>query len=171
DRCALSDVPCAGHRACGVRDARIGCHARRGGSRILSRRNCSVQRIALPACADRRARAWDRDPVRRRRVSHRMDPARLGHDEDRRMSGMAKECVIVVGAGIAGLGAALALGDGTREITILDRDPPPPDLSPDEAFYRWERKGATQLRHSHAFIGKLTALIRERYPDLLTELL
>src|SRR5204863_6640873 len=141
------------------------------GSRILSRRNCSVQRIALPACADRRARAWDRDPVRRRRVSYRMDPARLGHDKDRRMSGMAKERVIVAGAGIAGLGAALALGDGTREITILDRDPPPPDLSPDEAFYRWERKGATQLRHSHAFIGKLTALIRERYPDLLTELL
>jgi len=87
------------------------------------------------------------------------------------MSGAGRERVLVAGAGIAGLGAALAFGDGTRDITILDRDPPPPDLSPEEAFYRWERKGATQLRHSHAFIGKLTALIRERYPDLLTELL
>ena len=82
-----------------------------------------------------------------------------------------KERILVAGAGIAGLGAALALGGGKREVTILDRDPPPPELSPDEAFYRWERKGATQLRHSHAFIGRLTALIRDRYPDLLEELL
>jgi len=81
------------------------------------------------------------------------------------------ESVLVAGAGIAGLGAALALCDGARRVTVLDRDPPPPDLSPDEAFYRWERKGATQLRHSHAFIGRLTALIRDRYPDLMAELL
>jgi 2-polyprenyl-6-methoxyphenol hydroxylase-like FAD-dependent oxidoreductase len=80
------------------------------------------------------------------------------------------ESVLIAGAGIAGLGAALALGDGTRRITVLDRDPPPPDTSPDDAFYAWERKGATQLRHSHAFIGRLTTLIRARYPDLLEEL-
>lgn len=83
----------------------------------------------------------------------------------------SKESVLVAGAGIAGLGAALALAGGARRVTILDRDPPPPDLSPDDAFYKWERKGATQLRHSHAFIGKLTALIRDKYPDLLAELL
>jgi len=81
------------------------------------------------------------------------------------------EHVLVCGSGIAGLGAALALGGGTRRVTILDRDPPPPDISPDEAFYNWTRKGATQLRHSHAFIGRLTTLIRERYPDLMKELL
>jgi 2-polyprenyl-6-methoxyphenol hydroxylase-like FAD-dependent oxidoreductase len=80
------------------------------------------------------------------------------------------ESVLVVGAGIAGLGAALALSDGRRKITVLDRDPPPPDTSPDDAFYAWERRGATQLRHSHAFIGRLTTLIRTRYPDLLAEL-
>jgi 2-polyprenyl-6-methoxyphenol hydroxylase-like FAD-dependent oxidoreductase len=96
-----------------------------------------------------------------------MDRTRLGGDED----GMTRENILVAGAGIAGLGAALALGDGAREITILDRDPPPPDLSPDEAFYKWERKGATQLRHSHAFLGRLTTLIRTRYPDLMDELL
>jgi 2-polyprenyl-6-methoxyphenol hydroxylase-like FAD-dependent oxidoreductase len=81
------------------------------------------------------------------------------------------ETVLVAGAGIAGLGAALALGGTGREVVILDRDPPPPELSPDEAFYRWERKGATQLRHSHAFLGRLTSLIRERHPALLDELL
>ncbi len=81
------------------------------------------------------------------------------------------EHILVAGSGIAGLGAALAFGGGTRRITILDRDPPPPAGSADEAFYSWERKGATQLRHSHAFIGRLTTLIRERYPDLMAELL
>jgi 2-polyprenyl-6-methoxyphenol hydroxylase-like FAD-dependent oxidoreductase len=83
----------------------------------------------------------------------------------------SNESVLVAGAGIAGLGAALALGGGTRKVTILDRDPPPPDLSPDEAFAKWERKGATQLRHSHAFLGRLTALIRDKYPELMRELL
>ncbi|MGD0192529.1 MAG: FAD-dependent oxidoreductase [Rhizomicrobium sp.] len=82
-----------------------------------------------------------------------------------------RESILVAGAGIAGLGAALALSNGCRTVTILDRDPAPPDSSPDNAFYDWERRGATQLRHSHAFIGRLTTLIRRRYPDLMDELL
>ncbi|HXC53849.1 MAG TPA: hypothetical protein VNU97_01005 [Rhizomicrobium sp.] len=81
------------------------------------------------------------------------------------------EHILVAGSGIAGLGAALAFGGGARRITILDRDPPPPAGSAEEAFYAWERRGATQLRHSHAFLGRLTALIRDRYPDLMAELL
>ena len=84
---------------------------------------------------------------------------------------MAKEKVLVAGAGIAGLGAAFALSGGNREVIFLDRDPPPPDTSPEEAFQQWERRGATQLRHSHAFLGRLTSLIRDRYPDLMKELL
>jgi 2-polyprenyl-6-methoxyphenol hydroxylase-like FAD-dependent oxidoreductase len=83
---------------------------------------------------------------------------------------MTKETILVAGAGIAGLGAALAFGDGTRNVILLDRDSPPPDTSPEQAFTQWERRGATQLRHSHAFLGKLTALIRDKYPDLLREL-
>lgn len=84
---------------------------------------------------------------------------------------MTRETILVAGAGISGLGAALALSDGTRDVTILDRDPPPPDASPEEAFHTWERRGATQLRHSHVFLGRLTTLIRERYPALMEELL
>ncbi|MEJ0026767.1 MAG: hypothetical protein WDN01_12130 [Rhizomicrobium sp.] len=81
------------------------------------------------------------------------------------------EHILVAGSGIAGLGAALAFGGGARRITILDRDPPPPAGSAEEAFYEWERRGATQLRHSHAFLGRLTSLIRDRYPELMAELL
>lgn len=82
-----------------------------------------------------------------------------------------KEHVLVAGSGIAGLGAALALSDGARTITLVDRDPPPPSGSAEDAFVSWERRGATQLRHSHVFLGRLTTLIRERYPELLKELL
>jgi 2-polyprenyl-6-methoxyphenol hydroxylase-like FAD-dependent oxidoreductase len=82
-----------------------------------------------------------------------------------------EEHVLVAGSGIAGLGAALALGNGARRVTLIDRDPPPPEGSAEDAFVGWERRGATQLRHSHVFLGRLTTLIRERYPDLLEELL
>lgn len=82
-----------------------------------------------------------------------------------------REHLLVAGAGIAGLGAALAFGGGKYRVTVIDRDPPPPDASPEDAFHTWQRRGATQLRHSHAFIGRLTTLIRTRYPDLMKELL
>jgi 2-polyprenyl-6-methoxyphenol hydroxylase-like FAD-dependent oxidoreductase len=81
------------------------------------------------------------------------------------------EHVLIAGCGIAGLGAALALGGGGRRVTLIDRDLAPPSGSAEDAFANWERRGATQLRHSHVFLGRLTTLIRERYPDLLGELL
>lgn len=81
------------------------------------------------------------------------------------------ESLLVAGTGIAGLGVALAFGDGTRRVTLVDRDPAAPDGSPEEAFQNWERRGATQLRHSHVFLGRLTALLRANYPQLLQELL
>jgi 2-polyprenyl-6-methoxyphenol hydroxylase-like FAD-dependent oxidoreductase len=81
------------------------------------------------------------------------------------------ERVLIAGSGIAGLGAALALGNSTRHVTLIDRDPAPPTGSAEDAFASWERRGATQLRHSHVFLGRLTTLIRERYPELLKELL
>lgn len=83
----------------------------------------------------------------------------------------AGEHVLVAGAGITGLGVALALGGSGRRVTLIDRDPAPPEMSPEEAFAKWERRGATQLRHSHAFIGRLNKLIRERHPALMDALL
>jgi 2-polyprenyl-6-methoxyphenol hydroxylase-like FAD-dependent oxidoreductase len=81
------------------------------------------------------------------------------------------ETLIVAGAGIAGLNAAMALPRAGRSVIVVDRDPPPPDTSPDDAFYQWDRKGVTQLRHSHVFLGKLVKLIREQHPRLWQDLL
>jgi len=75
------------------------------------------------------------------------------------------ERVAVVGAGIAGLGVAMALARDGREILLIDRDAPPPK-NVETAFETWERKGVTQLRHSHVFLGRLVSLIRDKHPRL-----
>ena len=77
----------------------------------------------------------------------------------------------IIGGGITGLAAALVLRARGAGVTILERDPEPSLASPDEAFATWDRRGAVQVRHSHAFLGRLRTLLRERYPDLLDALL
>lgn len=84
---------------------------------------------------------------------------------------MAEENILVIGAGIAGLNAALALSKPGRQVTLIERDPPPPNASADAAFDVWERRGVGHLRHSHAFLARLYLLLREKYPDLLRQLL
>jgi 2-polyprenyl-6-methoxyphenol hydroxylase-like FAD-dependent oxidoreductase len=81
------------------------------------------------------------------------------------------EKVLVIGAGMAGLWTALALAPSGREITLLERDPPPPEGGPDEAFDNWTRRGVGHLRHSHAFLARLRLMIRDEHPELLAELM
>ena len=78
--------------------------------------------------------------------------------------------VIVVGGGVAGLGSALALARAGHEVTVLERDDTPMPTSADDAF-EWDRRGAPQVRQSHAFLARLTNLLRDHYPDVLAELL
>lgn len=81
------------------------------------------------------------------------------------------ERIVIVGAGVTGLCAAMALAREGRRVTVLDRDPPPPDLDPDAAFHDWSRRGVTQLRHSHVFIGRLVATLRDKHPALWEKLI
>ena len=77
----------------------------------------------------------------------------------------------VIGSGITGLAAARVLSDRGARVTLLERDAEPEAADPATAFTAWQRKGAPQVRHSHAFLGRLRRLLRERYPDLLDALL
>jgi len=81
------------------------------------------------------------------------------------------ENILIAGAGMVGLGAALSLANGKRQITLIERDPPPPQLPPLELFQAWERRGVAQFRHSHIFLGRLTMLLRQHFPVLMDELL
>jgi 2-polyprenyl-6-methoxyphenol hydroxylase-like FAD-dependent oxidoreductase len=77
---------------------------------------------------------------------------------------------IVIGAGITGLAAAQVLLDRGARVTLLERDAERPTPTAREAFTRWRRRGAPQVRHSHAFLGRLRNLLRDRHPHLLTAL-
>ena len=78
--------------------------------------------------------------------------------------------IVVVGAGVAGLGTALSLGRAGHEVTVLERDSTPLPADPHAAF-EWDRRGAPQVRHSHAFLARLRNLLRDRHPDVLDLLL
>lgn len=77
----------------------------------------------------------------------------------------------MIGGGIAGLGAALALARQGHELTVLERDATALPATPVEAFEKWERRGAPQVRHSHAFLARLRNGLRDRAPDVLEMLL
>jgi 2-polyprenyl-6-methoxyphenol hydroxylase-like FAD-dependent oxidoreductase len=77
--------------------------------------------------------------------------------------------VVVVGAGVAGLASALGLARAGHPVTVLERDATPMPGTADEAF-DWDRRGAPQVRHSHAFLARLRNLLRDRYPDVLEAL-
>ena len=77
--------------------------------------------------------------------------------------------VAVIGAGVGGLGTALALSRQGHDVTVLERDHTPLPHNPDEAF-EWDRRGAPQVRHSHAMLARLRNLLRDRFPDVLASL-
>ncbi len=85
--------------------------------------------------------------------------------------GLAGRRAVVIGSGITGLAAARVLSDRGAQVTVLERDAEPPAATASEAFVSWKRRGAPQVRHSHAFLGRLRKLLRDRYPDLLDALL
>jgi 2-polyprenyl-6-methoxyphenol hydroxylase-like FAD-dependent oxidoreductase len=78
---------------------------------------------------------------------------------------------VVIGGGVSGLGAALFLARAGHEVTLLERDATPFPADPVTAFESWERRGAPQVRHSHAFLARLRNLLRDRMPDVLAALL
>jgi 2-polyprenyl-6-methoxyphenol hydroxylase-like FAD-dependent oxidoreductase len=78
--------------------------------------------------------------------------------------------ILVVGGGVAGLASALALSQDGHEVRLLERDPTPLPANPVEAFERWERHGAPQVWHSHAFLARLRNLLVERAPEVLAAL-
>lgn len=80
-----------------------------------------------------------------------------------------KQNIAVVGAGISGLCTGLALAAKGNTVTIYERDIEPPEGGADQAFFEWNRRGAAQFRHPHAFLGVMCNLLEKNYPDLIEQ--
>jgi 2-polyprenyl-6-methoxyphenol hydroxylase-like FAD-dependent oxidoreductase len=79
--------------------------------------------------------------------------------------------VVIVGGGIAGLSAALAMHAKGFAVTLIERDPPPPADFDFDALSTWRRRGAPQVPHPHFLMGGLRNLIYAHHPKLVDALL
>lgn len=77
---------------------------------------------------------------------------------------MAK--VVIVGAGMCGLGTALLLARDGHEVTVLERDDDPVPESPQLAWNDWARNGVAQFRQPHNFMPGLRSILEAELPDV-----
>ncbi len=74
-----------------------------------------------------------------------------------------------MGAGVAGLSAALMLARDGHRVTVLERDRF--DTGPPENATRWQRKGIPHFLQPHAFIPRGRSELREHLADVYAALL
>lgn len=84
---------------------------------------------------------------------------------------MGKTEVVILGAGLAGLGVAIGLARHGLPVVLVDRDPPPGGLTPEDAFDHWPRRTVPQARQPHMFQARATNRLRTLAPDVLDDLL
>lgn len=78
--------------------------------------------------------------------------------------------VVIAGAGFAGLGAALFIARRGHSVTLIDRDGPPPNGSPQDDVDHWRHPGAPQARQSHALLGRACRVLTDEAPDVIESL-
>ena len=76
---------------------------------------------------------------------------------------MAK--IVVAGAGMNGLTAALLLAKDGHSVTVVERDPAEPPGS-DEAWDTWERRGVNQFRMLHFLQPRWREIVEAELPEL-----
>ena len=74
--------------------------------------------------------------------------------------------VLIVGAGICGLGAALLLARDGHDVTVIERDDDPLPDGPQNAWDRWSRKGVAQFRQPHNLMPGLRLMLETELPDV-----
>lgn len=78
--------------------------------------------------------------------------------------------IVILGGGIAGLGAAIALARQGCPVTLIERDPAPPTDRDQDPFLAWKRRGVPQFRLPHGFSARARNLLAAHAPDVLDRL-
>ena len=81
--------------------------------------------------------------------------------------------VLVTGAGVGGLSAAMVLARDGHEVTVIERDPAPPPSDPAEAsatWDSWERRGVNQFRLPHFLQPRWRQEAERDMPDAVAAL-
>ena len=74
--------------------------------------------------------------------------------------------LIVIGAGPAGLGAALFSARRGHSVALVERDSDGPPADSDACFDRWNRRGVGQIRQGHQFLALSCRVLMEEAPEV-----
>ena len=74
--------------------------------------------------------------------------------------------IVVVGAGVVALGAAMLLAGDGHQVIVLERDPEGPPGDPTQAWERWQRPGLNQFRMGHVFLGGFRTVVDAELPGV-----
>jgi len=78
--------------------------------------------------------------------------------------------IAVIGAGVSGLAAALALARANHEVIVVERDAQPPPVDP-IAAPGWQRPGIPHFLQPHAFLARGIKELRDHASDVYKSLL
>lgn len=74
--------------------------------------------------------------------------------------------IVIIGAGVVGLGTAMLLAGDGHHVVVLERDPAPPPAEPAEAWKQWQRPGVNQFRLPHAFLAGFRSVLDAELPEV-----
>ena len=76
--------------------------------------------------------------------------------------------ILVLGAGLGGLGTAMLLARDRHDVIVVERDPagPPSPEDTDTAWYDWQRRGVNQFRLPHFMLPRWWQEVREHLPEV-----
>ncbi|MGQ0576173.1 MAG: FAD-dependent oxidoreductase, partial [Pseudonocardia sp.] len=79
--------------------------------------------------------------------------------------------IVVCGAGVVGLSAAMMLARYGHQVTVLEADPDGAPARPVEAWTGWKRRGVAQFHQPHALFSRFRQVCEQELPGMVERLL